>query len=247
MTFVRALSFRRAVVALAALVVGSVSQAKADFTLDNFSQPNPGVFYQIAALNANPYTLVTDLGVQPTIGVSVTRTGMVSVTSGLSPNAASGTIGAGGFEVSTAAASTAIATLSYTFSSVANFTATGVNALSVNFSSSDLGVPYSFRITDGTNTSTISGLATAGAGTYTTSLSAFSGVDLTAVTGFDVLLNQDVSGVTPSKASADFVIGNVSVVQSVPPTNDVPAPPAAFLALAALPILGLRRKLMKKA
>ncbi|QEL14219.1 hypothetical protein [Limnoglobus roseus] len=249
MTFVRALSFRRAVVAIAAFVVGAVGQAKADFVLDDFSQPTTGTFYQITAQNGNPFNLTTNLGTPPTLGVSVTRSATVSVTTGLSPNAASGTIGAGSFEVSTAANSTAVATLAYSFSAPADFTTTGVNALSVNFSNSDLGVPYSFRITDGTNTATISGLATAGPGTYTTSLSAFSGVNLAAVTGFEVLLNQDPSGALASKSSADFIIGNVSVVQEVPPppTNDVPAPPAVFLALAALPVLGLRRKLTKKA
>jgi hypothetical protein len=238
-------------VAAVALLIGAAAPAKADFVLDDFS--TPGVFYQISQLNSNPYSLSTSLGTNSALGVAVTRTATVDVIAGLSPGAALGTIGhnsstgVNGFEVSTAAASTATARATYSFSAPANLTATGVSAVSLGFLFSDQNVPYSFVVKDSHgNSATVSGSATAGPGNYTTNLSAFTAanpaIDLTSVTGFDIALNENLA-TNASTTSADFVLGSVSIVQP----NAVPAPPAILLAVAALPALGLRRVFRKAA
>ena len=67
-------------------------------------------------------------------------------------------------------------------------------------------------------------------------------MNLNAVTSIELVLNRNViSGA--STESADFSIANVTI--TTPPGTAVPAPAAVFLALAALPILGLRRKFLK--
>jgi hypothetical protein len=227
-------------VAAVALFAAAVAPARADFVLDDFSAPSPAVSYAITASNPNPYSLSTG------IAGGVTRTATINVVSGVSAFSATGQVGGGLFELSTPAASTATATLSYAYASPTDFVAGGVNAISMQFAFADLNVPYSFVVRDADGaTSTVTGLATSGPGTYTTALSSFSGVDLTRVSGFDIVLNQNVA-TGASQTSADFILNNVSVVQDTPP-NPVPAPPAALLALAVLPAVGLRRVLRRTA
>jgi len=148
------------------------------------------------------------------------------------------------FELSTTAASTAFARIDYTNGSPVNWGATGENVTGITtaFTFADLSVPYSVVLTDSANnTSTFTGTIT-GAGSYTAAISSFTGTaDLSAITGVSVVLNQNVN-TNASTTSADFVLDDVTANAS-----PVPAPPAALLALAALPVLGLRRVLRKKA
>jgi hypothetical protein len=229
-------------VALAALLLGVAAPARADFVIDDFSSPNPGVLYDIPQINPNPFAIPPQA-----LGGGLTRTGTVEVISG---TAATGVIGndprtpslGSVFELSTPASSTAVATLNYNYSSPTDFSALAAESLVMSFTFADLNVPYSLTLRDADGGSaTVTGLASSGPGTYATPLSAFAGVNLSRVSGLDIVLNRDVN-TNASTTSADFVLDEVRV-----PTNPVPAPPAVLLALAVLPVLGLRRMLRPKA
>jgi len=237
-TFLRSATLRRASVAVAALLAGVVAPAKADFTIDDFSAPNPGVVYDAPGA----------VGGTTALGGGLTRSAFVTLLSG---NSVSGVLGTDTrpsplgtvFEQSTPASATAYSQLAYNYGSTQNWAATGVSGLSLSFSFADLSVPYTLVLRDDTGgTSTLTGTVV-GANTYANPFSSFTGsADLTRIAGFDVYLNRNtVAGV--SATSADFVLDTVSANQS----NPVPAPPAALLALAALPALALRRKLRAKA
>ena len=256
MTYLRSIWLPRAVAAVA-LLTGAAMPAKADVLLDDFSNPNPAVSYSISSTSPAPFSNSTNLGTSALLGVTVNRTASVNVTDGLTTFPTTGFVGVdsnlgAGFAIFTPGGTTAVGDLKYTFGSAANFTTSGVDSLSLNFKSADLNVPYSFVLTDANGTKAIvTGLETAssgqGAGTYTTSLSAFvannPAIDLTKITEFDIEVNGKSGSLSPAP-SADFQLGSVSIVQSA---NPVPAPPAVLLAAAALPALGLRRVLRKKA
>ena len=132
--------------------------------------------------------------------------------------------------------------LTYTYGSAQNLSAGGTS-LQFSFLSSDLNVPFSVRITDSANnTSTQSGVASTGAGTYAFSTGSFAGVNLSAVTSVILSLNRNLTTGTGDVASADFALSDVRVLTPTPPPPPaVPAPPAAVLVLAAMPLLGLAR------
>jgi len=230
---------RRAVVAVA-LLAGAAAPGRADFVFDDFSSPNPGTVY------TGPGSFgPTALGGGWSRSVAITQTGGpstgVSGMIGTDPRTPSlGTV----FELSTTAASTAFARIDYTHGSPVNWGASGQNVTGITtaFTFADLSVPYSVILTDSANhTSTFTGTVT-GAGSYTAAISDFTGsADLSAIAGVSILLNKNVN-TSGSTTSADFVFDDVTATAS-----PVPAPPAALLALAALPVLGLRRVLRKKA
>ncbi len=237
MTFVRALSFRRAVVALAALVLGAAGQAKADIVIDDFTTPDPGVTYSLDAAVPSVYTQVDG---NRTLTVTQTQNtfGLANQTSGVIGNTTLG----GRFVLNTTTGTTAFASLAYTYAGLD--LSAGGTILNFQFTSTDLGVPFSVSVGDGTTTATQVGLVTSPTN-LSFDLTGFAGVNLAGVTQIELVLNRDVTS-GASTSSADFSIANVTITEP-PPTTDVPAPPAALLALAALPVLGLRRKLLKKA
>jgi hypothetical protein len=239
------LSFvRRAAAAVAVAVVAAAAPARADFVLDDFAAPSPALFYQITGTNPNPYTPASSpLG-------DVTRTTTVTVISGIGPSAATGQYGGGVFELSTPAASTAVAQLNYQYNSAAgsDYAALGVSAFTLQFTFADLNIPYSILLTDTNGDAlTYTSVASSGPGTYTANLGDFTGTaDLTSVASIDVFLNRNVTAGT-STTSADFILDEVGVLNEPPQPPAVPAPPAALLALAVLPVVGVRKLLRKKA
>lgn len=238
MTFVRALSFRRAVVALAALALGTVGQAKADIVIDDFTTPDPGVAYSLGAAVPSVYTQVDG---NRTLTVTQTQNSfaLANQTSGVIGNTALG----GRFVLNTTTGTTAYASLAYTYAGLD--LSAGGTILNFSFTSTDLGVPFSVIVGDGTTSATQVGLVTTPTN-LSFDLTGFAGVNLAGVTQIELVLNQNVNTLV-STASADFSIANVTITEPPPPTTDVPAPPAVLLALAALPVLGLRRKWLKKA
>jgi hypothetical protein len=234
--FVRALNLRQAFVAVAALLMGAVSQAKADIVIDDFTQPNPAVVYSVAAPVGSTFTRVDG---NRTLLVTQTQNdfGIAGSTGGLI-----GTTGVGGrYILNTTTGTTAFSTLTYNYGTALNLSSGGT-ILNFAFTSTDLNVPFSVVIGDGTNTSTQVGLVTTPTA-LSFNLAGFTGVNLNAVSSIQLVLNRNViSGA--STTSADFSIANVTITT---PTNNnaVPAPAGVILALAALPVLGLRRKFLK--
>lgn len=238
MNFVRALSFRRAVVALAALVVGSVSQAKADIVIDDFTTPNPASTFSLSAAVPTTYSQ-TDGNRTLTVTQTQNDFGLAGQTTGILGQTALG----GRFNLNTASGTTAYADLNYTYAGLD--LSAGGTILKFSFKSTDLNVPFSVVVGDGTTTATQVGLVTTPTD-LSFDLMGFTGVNLSSIKSIELVLNRNVT-TNASTASADFSIANVSITTPPPPTTDVPAPPAALLALAALPVLGLRRKMTKKA
>ena len=242
MTFLRSIVLHRAVIAIAALAFGAVAPAKADFVLDTFNAPTPATTFSITSAGSNPYT-------SPTVAVApgLNRTVVVTAISGLggSSSAATGNMGAGTFELSTTAAVTATAQVNYNYTTAQNFTSLGVSGLTLKFTFADLNIPFSVVLTDSVGgTRTFTSTAVTGPGSYPALLSSFTGSgNLSSISGIDVFLNRNiVSGLTST--SADFILDEITV-QNSPTPPAVPAPAAALLALAALPVLGAR-KLFRK-
>jgi hypothetical protein len=243
-TFLRSVAIRRAVVAVATMAFGMVGSAKADFVLDDFSNPLPASTYSITSAANNPYTSPgVDLG-------GVTRTAVVTAISGLGgpSSSASGFIGQGFFELSTTAAVTATAQVTYSYAAPQDYTALGVTGMTFSFAFSDLNVPFSVVLTDSTGgASTFTTTAATGPGSYEALLSNFTGTaNLASITGVDVFLNQNtITGA--NSTSADFLLDEITVQNTPPVVPAVPAPPAIILALAAVPVLGARRFFRKSA
>lgn len=245
MTFLRTLSLRRAAIAVAALVLGAAGQAKADILIDDYSQPTPAAGYAIGP-DANPTTIVTDLG------GGTTRTVTLTVTNPAIPgtNALTGSVGDGLFSASFNVFSAGTVSIAYSFATALNFipnVADGGTPGSLQFlGAGDSGfaadIPVAITVT--TATGNLTGLTTL---PLTTD---FSPVDLplSGLTGTGDLTQ--VNGVTldfTAGQAADLIFDSLNVTTpDAPPPADVPAPPAVLLALAALPVLGLRRKLLAK-
>lgn len=239
MTFLRSLNLGRAVAAVAAAIAVSAGSAKADIILDDFTTPTPAVSYQINGANPNPYTSPA-----ATANLGQSRVVEVNVLSGVGAFSATGQIGGGTFELSTPAASTATAKVSYAFTTSPDLASLVVTGITLSFNFADLSVPYSITVTDTSSaTATAAGTIT-GAGSYTTSAAAFAGVNLGSISSLEVFLNNNVL-TNGSTTSADFILTTVTLnTQPIPP-DPVPAPPAAFLALLAAPAFGVRKWLKK--
>jgi hypothetical protein len=153
-----------------------------------------------------------------------------------------GTTPVGGrLALATAPLATANIQALYSYGTAQNLAAGGTS-LQFTFASADFGVPYSVQLSDGTNTATQSGTTATGPGVYSFSTGSFGGVDLTAVTSILLSLNRNLQvGPASDVVSADFSLSDVRVLTPVVPPPAVPAPPAAVLVLAALPVLGLAR------
>ncbi len=245
MTFLRNLSFRRAAIAAAALVLGAVGQAKADILIDDYSQPTPAQGYAIGP-DSNPSIFTTDLG------GGTTRTVTLTVTNPAVPgtNALTGSIGDGLFSASFNVFSSGTVSIAYSFASALNFIPNvpgGGSPGSLQFlgaGDSGFAADIPVSITISTATGNLTGLTTLPLSTT------FSPVDLplAGLTGAgDLTMVNSVTLDFTAGQAADLIFDSLNVTTpDAPPPSDVPAPPAVFLALAALPILGLRRKWLAK-
>ena len=246
MNFLRSLSLRRAVVAVAALAL-SVATAKADIIIDDFSSPASPTNYAIAP-DVNPLTITSN------IGGGITRTVTLAVTSPTSPgvNALTGSVGGGLFTASFNVFSSGTAQIAYSYAAPANFIpnvpAGGVVGNLVFAGAGDSGfaanIPLTITIATSTGNLTFNGTLplTPAISTVSVGLAGFTGSgNLASVTGVTVDL---VGG-----QAADLIFDSIGVTtpDAPPPTNGVPAPAGVLLALAALPVLGLRRALRKSA
>ena len=240
MNFLRSLSLRRAIVAVAVLAL-SVATAKADIIIDDFSSPNPAVGYSLASPVGTTFSRVDG---NRTLTVTQTQNdfGLTGSTSGLIGT----TLLGGRYVLNTSTGTTAHSNLLYSYGTALNLSSNGT-ILKFSFTSTDLNVPFSVILGDGTNTSTQVGLVTLPTN-LTFNLAGFSGVNLSTISSIELVLNQNVL-TGASTGSADFSIADVKVTtpDAPPPTNGVPAPAGVLLALAALPVLGLRRALRKSA
>lgn len=245
MTFLRTLSLRRAIIAVAALVLGGVSQARADILIDDYSQPSPAAGYAIGP-DANPSIITTDLG------GGISRTITLAVTNPATPgtNALTGSVGDGLFSASFNVFSSGTISVAYSFASALNFipnVAAGGSPGSLQFlGAGDSGfapdIPVFITLSTATGNLTAS--------TTLPLTTTFSPVDLPlsglAGAGDLTQVNSVTLDFTAGQA-ADLIFDSLNVTTpDAPPPADVPAPPAVLLALAALPVLGLRRKFLSK-
>lgn len=229
----------RRLTAIFAVVVGLAvaNPARADIVIDNFAGPNPGVVF---ALDAPVGSTFNRTDGNRTLLVTQTQNsfGLPSSTNGII-----GQTGVGGrFVLNTNTGTTAYASLSYSYASPLNLMAGGT-ILNFAFTSTDLNVPFSVTIGDGTSTSTQVGLVTSPTN-LSFDLSSFGGVNLDSVSSikFDLNLNTLTNA---STTSADFSVANITI--TTPNVAAVPAPPAFALLLAAAPVVALRRWKAKKA
>lgn len=222
----------------AALVFGLSGTSRADITIDDFSAPNPGIEYLINFSDPNPSVFTT-----PNISPGISRTVTLTVTSPTPPNinSMSGEIGGvnGIFSMSLNNSSSGNAVINYTFSSPIDFVPTGQMGSLRYLSSADAGfgpnVPLNFVLTTASGDLSFNTFMNL-TGTFTPSdvpLSSFTGTgDLTQVTGMSVTI---LGG-----QAADVALTMISI--TTPDVDPIPAPPAALLALLALPALGFRRR-----
>jgi len=214
------------VVAGAILAFGSAGTARADFVLDDFSNPTPFQKYQITELNANPYNNST------TLTPSVTRAIQVAVTAPLPPNfnAVSGVVGGGEFEMSAASTVTAMSTVTYNFTTVPQ-NLSGATGLTLDFISLNqdaapgtAALPVKIDIATSTGTKSFTGSIANQSGAFSTTfaLASFTGTgNLSAVNSIKFTFNG-----TNGTMDQDFRLDNVKVNKP----NAVPAPPALVLA-----------------
>jgi hypothetical protein len=232
---------------LAAAVLVAGGTAKADIVIDQFSAPTPAVDYLISGLNTNPYVVTTN-GIAPGINRTITLT----VAPPVGALSMSGHIGGSYnfFSMSLDNASSGSAVIAYSFATPMNFipnVALGgaVGALQY-LSSADTGfaasTPLLFTITTATGTLSFNTTMNVSSAFTPTNvpLSSFTGTgDLTQVTGMSITIQ--------GGQASDVALDAIGITTPPAPTNEVPAPPAAVLALLALPALGLRRRMARKA
>jgi len=233
-----------AVLAAAVAVTGSV--AKADFVIDNFTTPSPASSYTLGTTVGSIHTATDVLPGGITRKLTVTllgndffagtpATGEIGTTSSFSR-----------YSLSTATGATAFTSLAYSYTTAQDYSVSGT-ILRFTFLGADLNVPFSVIIGDGTTTSTVVGVATAGPGIYSLPLSGFSGVNLANVQSVTLVLNENTTAGNPASTavkSADITLTDVRV--TTPDQPAVPAPPAAILLLAAAPVLGLARIIRRR-
>jgi hypothetical protein len=241
MSFLRNMSFGRVAAVVAAIVFGTINTAKADILIDDFSLPTP--FVQ-TFLNGTTTTgsVVTSLpGSVRTISYTL-----------LNPSASSSVVGTvsdnGVLNVDVGTTTGATINASYAFSSTQNFIpnvpAGGMigDLMFSGFSQTAIGgaaTTYTLTVNTTTGDLSTSGSLNATLTTQLLSLSSLTGTgDLAAVSGISLTLN--------AGRAADLQIDQLSVTTPPAPNNAIPAPPAVLLALAAIPVLGLRRKMLAK-
>ncbi len=237
----RFFSFSRAFAALAALLVSSTA-ANADVILDDFTNPTPGAQFVIASVNASPYTITTNLG-----GGTV-RTATFTVTSPTpaGPFSLLGVVGGGTVDMFLDSTSSGNAVISHAFGAAIDFSgiggSTGAVRLSTQSSASfgNPNVAYSLSVLTATGTLSTTGSFANSAGfiDQDVAFTSLTGTgDLSQVTGISLTVN--------GQTADDFRLTQIGL--TTPTVQQVPAPPAVFLALAALPVFGLRRYFSRKA
>ncbi len=230
----------RTLAAIAALLILSAF-ARADVILDDFSQPTPGVQFVIANTNSNPYTLPpTNLGG----GTIRTATFTVTSPSPAGPFSLLGVVGGGTVDMFLDSTSSGNAVIGYTFGTPLDIAGIGGSTGAIRLSAQSFAtvgnpnVAYTLDILTATGTLSATGSFANSAGFVDQDV-AFTGLtgtgDLTKVTG----LTLTVTGNTAD----DFRLDKIAVTEP----QQVPAPAGVFLALAALPALGLRRYFARKA
>ncbi len=226
----------RAAALVAVLALGG--SAKADFVIDDFTVPNPNTgFIAVPTLGTTGRVdVLASLGT-PTRTLTVTETSNPG-NAGFSQYRVGNTVSGGRLTLGTVD-STANILANYSYSSAQNLSAGGTS-IQFTFATADFGVPYSIQLGDGTNTATQSGTTSTGAGVYSFSTGSFAGVNLSAITSVVLSLNRNLQTGGGDVVSADFSLSDVRVLTPTAPPP-VPAPPAAVLVLAALPVLGLAR------
>jgi hypothetical protein len=232
---------KRILLAAILAVTAATASARADILIDDFSLPSPRQQYAIAP-DPNPLVISTNLGGGLTRDITLTVNGTAGT------NALTGQVGggaaAGFFTASFDVASSGTARIVYTYASSQNFVPTGTAGALRFLAAGDPGfapnIPLNIVITTATGNLNFDGQLPL-TGTLTPveiPLSSFTGPgDLTQVTGLNILMT--------GGQAADFVFDVLDV--STPQGPSVPAPPAAFLALAALPAVGLWRVVRRKA
>lgn len=229
----------RAVLAVLAAGVGS-SAAHADM-IDDFTTPTPAVRFELGGAVGSTYTNTSDLSGGITRLITVTQTANES---GFD-RATSGQFGAGIFAMSTDTGTAAFSGVRYSFAPRDLSAAGATLDLLV---STDLGISFTARVSDGTTTGTQVRSVTPSDGglPFRLLLSSF-GVNTDKITSVELLLNSD------SRAAVDLTLDDVRFNVPVrpaappPPPAAIPAPPALALIAAAVPALGLVRRARRKA
>jgi len=227
-----------ALAACAALGLGA--SARADFILDDFSNPSTGAQFVIANSNSNPFPVTTNLA-----GGTV-RSAVFTVTSPTpaGPFSLLGVIGGGTVDMFFDSTSSGNAVISYTFGTPLDFSTLSGSTGSVRLttqSAASLGNPnvgFTLSLLSGVNALSTTGsfLNSAGFIDQDVTFSSLAGTgNLSQVTGLTLTIN--------AQTADDFRLDKIALSE----TTVVPAPPAALLALAALPVFGLRRYFAKKA
>lgn len=217
--------------------LGLGASARAEIILDDFSNPNPAAQFIIGTSNNNPYYLATNLA-----GGTV-RTAMFTVTNPTpaGPFSLLGIVGGGTVDMFFDSISSGNAIIGYRFGTLLDFNSLSGSNGAVRLttqSAASLGNPnvgYTLTLLTeyGTLTSSGSFLNSVGFVDQDVAFSSLAGTgNLSEVTGLVLTIN--------AQTADDFRLDKITVVQT-------PAPPAALLALVALPVFGLRRYLAKKA
>ena len=229
----------RTLAAVVALLVVSAF-ARADVILDDFTNPTPGAQFIIANTNSNPYTITTNLGG----GTIRTATFTVTSPTPAGPFSLLGVVGGGTVDMFLDSTSSGNAVITHTFGTSLDIAGIGGSSGAIRLtaqSSATVGNPdvaYTLQVLTATGTLTKTGsfVNSAGFVDQDVAFTSLTGTgDLTKVTG----LTLTITGNTAD----DFRLDKIAVTEP----QQVPAPAGVFLALAALPMLGLRRYLVKKA
>jgi hypothetical protein len=240
----------RTFLAVTALTLG-VSTTRADVVIDDFSVQNPGVVFNLAAPVGSTFSATDSLAGGMTRSVLVTQTANVSspligsqtqVQLGFQSIPGPTVANVNGFSMSTTVNATANGVLTYSYASPLSLTMNGINAIAFTATQSDLFVPYSLTLTGTAGSTTFTGVVPAANVSFPTTVTNAISTSLVASLGDLSSVTLTINQGAGTVQSADLAIADFRLV-GTPPQQDpvVPAPPALFLMLAALPALGFRK------
>jgi len=227
----------RTFAALAATLLVSAF-ARADVILDDFTNPMPGSQFVIANTNNNPYTITTDLGG----GTMRTATFTVTSPSPAGPFSLLGVVGGGSVDMFFDSTSSGNAVITHTFGAPLDIQGIGGSTGAIRLTTQSFAtvgnpeVGYTLQVQTATGTLSSTG-SFANSASFIDQDVAFTSLtgtgDLSQVTGLTLTVNGGTAD--------DFRLQKIAVTEP----QQVPAPAGVFLALAALPVFGLRRYLRK--